>query len=195
MLKTWGPVGLLLIVFLVMYLLGQSVSGGGDDPLGQAGNDLTPAPTSAATPGTAATPAGDGTAVPAEWQSLEPYDLQADERRGGHTIARHVDRTDAQLAQRLKDEPGISAASTYASLALAELSVAATLEENEDRLTDWEQRTGDRANLVLRYEAPMVVGRTHDRDETAPTNSEDVVVVLRWTGSDWFVLTSYPEDR
>ena len=41
------------------------------------------------------------------------YDLEADEALGGHTMARHVGRTDAQLAERLQRERDISAASTY----------------------------------------------------------------------------------
>jgi hypothetical protein len=39
-------------------------------------------------------------------------DLRADEALGGHTLARHVGKTDAELAARLKREPQISAAST-----------------------------------------------------------------------------------
>ena len=37
------------------------------------------------------------------------YDLAVDESLGGHTLARHVGRTDAQLAERLRAEPDISA--------------------------------------------------------------------------------------
>jgi hypothetical protein len=41
------------------------------------------------------------------------YDLTAAERLGGHTLARHVGRTDAQLRDRLRREKNVSAASTY----------------------------------------------------------------------------------
>src|SRR4051794_5666599 len=60
---------------------------------------------------------------------VEPRDLSIDESRGGHTLARHVGRTDAELRQRLIDEPNISAASTYTSRATAELTVARALAE------------------------------------------------------------------
>ena len=43
---------------------------------------------------------------------LRPDDLVADEAKGGHTLARHVERTDAQLRERLERERNISAAST-----------------------------------------------------------------------------------
>ena len=39
---------------------------------------------------------------------------------GGHTLARHVDKTDAELAERLRLEPQLSAASTYTDRAVAE---------------------------------------------------------------------------
>lgn len=41
------------------------------------------------------------------------YDLERDERRGGHTLSRHVGRSDADLRERLSRERQISAASTY----------------------------------------------------------------------------------
>ena len=46
--------------------------------------------------------------------------LAAEEAAGGHTIARHVGRTEAQLRQRLAAQPGIPAASTFASREVAE---------------------------------------------------------------------------
>ena len=47
------------------------------------------------------------------------YDLQADERLGGHTLARHVGRTDQELHERLRRDPQISAASTYTDVMTA----------------------------------------------------------------------------
>jgi hypothetical protein len=48
-------------------------------------------------------------------------DLGGDESRGGHTLARHVGRTDSQLLDRLAREPRISAASTYTDRATRNL--------------------------------------------------------------------------
>lgn len=47
-------------------------------------------------------------------------DLSLDEAFGGHTLRRHVGRTDEQLRERLKSESNISAASTYTDRATAE---------------------------------------------------------------------------
>src|SRR5689334_2318109 len=48
------------------------------------------------------------------------HDLSADEAMGGHTLQRHVGRTDAELRARLDREPQISSASTYTDRATAE---------------------------------------------------------------------------
>jgi len=55
------------------------------------------------------------------------YDLERDEKRGGHTLARHVGRSDADLGERLRRERQISAASTYTDRATAERVVALAL--------------------------------------------------------------------
>src|SRR5688572_22239367 len=54
-------------------------------------------------------------------------DLTADESRGGHTLARHVGRSDEQLRERLQRERGISAASTYTDRDTAERIVTHTI--------------------------------------------------------------------
>src|SRR5689334_10011971 len=48
------------------------------------------------------------------------HDLSADEADGGHTLQRHVGKSDAELIERLKREPQISSASTYTDRATAE---------------------------------------------------------------------------
>ena len=60
-------------------------------------------------------------------RAAETYDLGHDEELGGHTLQRHVGRTDEQLLERLIREPEISAASTYYDRAAAEKTVGAAL--------------------------------------------------------------------
>lgn len=124
----------------------------------------------------------------------ERYDLEADEARGGHTLARHVGRTDAQLRERLEDDRGISTASTYATQAIAERTVARTLRANADRVEAWTARRGNRPNLALDYHGARgeVIGRSIQRGR-APVDCSDAVLVLRWDGRSSYVLTSYPE--
>ena len=123
------------------------------------------------------------------------YDLSRDEQRGGHTLHKHVGRSDEELRQRLERERGISAASTWTDRATAEETVAAALSAEHGRIEGWMRRGGRRANLALHFDAGRVIGRTLIRgaDQTVP--SREAVIVLRADGDGFYVLTTYPELR
>ncbi len=122
-------------------------------------------------------------------------DLRRDERRGGHTIERHVGRSDDQLRARLRRE-SIAAASTYADIESAERVVATALAENARRIQSWIDRRSPKTNLAIRYRARdgLPTGRLMKRGRDASMPVTGAVVVLRWRGGDWYVLTTYPED-
>ena len=129
-------------------------------------------------------------------------DLTQDESRGGHTLARHVGRTDEELRERLARERGISAASTYGDRATAETVVARTLAQQSQRVATWAARRGNRPNLALNYRGARtaIIGRSLRRGQRESVPSTDAIVVLRWdgrggAGGGFFVLTSYPEAR
>jgi hypothetical protein len=119
-------------------------------------------------------------------------DLAGDQAAGGHTLDRHVGRSDAELRRRLAEEPGISAASSFADRAIAERVVAATLDRERRRIERWLQRGG--GNLALDYRgAPgEVVGRTLARGDREARATGEARVVLRRSGGSFFVLTAFP---
>ena len=124
------------------------------------------------------------------------YDLERDEKRGGHTLARHVGRSDADLGERLRRERQISAASTYTDRVTAERVVALALEQHRTRVDEWLARQGSRPNLALDYRAAggEPIGRSLTRRGRRAVACSDAVVVLRWDGRrGFYVLTSYPE--
>lgn len=125
------------------------------------------------------------------------YDLAADEALGGHTLARHVGKTDEQLAARLRNEPQISAASTYTDRATAERAVGAAIAAEKSKLSAWENRRGRRPNLVLHYAEPSgkPLGRSLARGQAKAAAASRATVVLRWDErrARYYVLTSYPE--
>ena len=127
------------------------------------------------------------------------YDLQRDEERGGHTLARHVGRTDQQLAERLRNEPNISAASTWADELTARRAIAQAVRDNEARIQAWAARTGNRPNLVLNYvqRTGPSLGRSLRRGQRVSQPCDRALVVLRWQDRErrWIVLTSDPETR
>ncbi|MFL6514827.1 MAG: RNase A-like domain-containing protein [Chthoniobacterales bacterium] len=122
------------------------------------------------------------------------YDLQRDEQLGGHTLRRHVGRTDDQLRDRLQRERDISAASTYTDRAAAERTVAAALGQNQQRVNGWLNRTDAHPNLALHFRGNAPIGRCiRQRAEIAEPCS-NAAIVLRWDGDQRFhVLTTYPE--
>jgi hypothetical protein len=124
------------------------------------------------------------------------YDLERDESRGGHTVKKHVGRSDAQLQERLDRERNISAASTWTDLDTAEVTVAAAVQAERARVQNWMSRGYPRANLALHYDANRLIGRTLRRGESHSVECTAAVIVLRADGlGSFFVLTTYPEAR
>ena len=123
------------------------------------------------------------------------HDLSADEQAGGHTLRKHVGRSDDELRQRLAQE-SISASSTYTDRAAAEFAVGNALQENQGRIEKWLARSDGNSNLVLDYRSDQPVGRTLHRGDSASRPCNSAKVVLRWeSSSEFYVLTSYPECR
>lgn len=124
------------------------------------------------------------------------YDLSRDEQRGGHTLDKHVGRTDAQLRERLDRERDISAASTWTDLNAAEETVAAAIRSYQGKIDRWNERGYPRPNLALHFDAGHSIGRTMHHGENSSEPCSGAVVVLKAErDGGFFVLTTYPEDR
>jgi hypothetical protein len=126
----------------------------------------------------------------------ERYDLARDEQRGGHTLDKHVDRSDEQLRERLERERDISAASTWTDINSAEETVAAAIHANQQKIDRWNERGYPRPNLALHFDAGRPIGRTMHHGENSSEPCSGAVVVLKANrDGGFFVLTTYPEDR
>jgi len=123
------------------------------------------------------------------------YDLSRDEQRGGHTLAKHVGRSDDELRQRLDREGNISAASTWTDRAAAEETVGAALLQEQRKIDAWEGRGYPRANLALHFNAGRVIGHSMRHGDAASSLCTNAVIVLKADGPEsFYVLTTYPED-
>jgi len=125
-------------------------------------------------------------------------DLSQDESAGGHTLRKHVGRTDDELRVRLRHERNISAASTWTDRETAERAVGIALAENHDKIQRWLDREEGHPNLVVDYDGDPAhpIGRSLRRgaDRTGPC--AHATVVLKYSGpNEYYVLTSYPECR
>ena len=124
------------------------------------------------------------------------YPLERDEARGGHTLAKHVGRSDKELRERLETERNISAASTWTNREVAEETVAEALRAERNKIARWEGRGYPQPNLALHFDAGRVIGRIFRRGDETSSPATQAVIVLKADGPDsFYVLTSYPEDR
>ena len=138
-------------------------------------------------------PAPGPRAVPA---ASAARDLASDERRGGHTLARHVGLSDADLRGRLRRERRIAAASTWNDRGTAERIVAATIDRSRAEVERWRRRRPPRPNLALDWRGSEAIGRTLSRGVARAVPVSCATIVLRTApsgGDDYYVLTSYPE--
>jgi hypothetical protein len=103
--------------------------------------------------------------------------LAAEEAAGGHTLARHVGRTEAQLRARLIQQPAIDAASTFRSLGAAERAVSATLRANRSAIQIWAKAAKPGQTKAFQYTASKIVGHGVVRATSKLTETSRVVVV------------------
>lgn len=125
-------------------------------------------------------------------------DLSEDEAAGGHTLRKHVGRTDAELREHLRRERNISAASTWNDRASAESAVGDAIAHQSIKISRWLARENGHPNLVLDYDGDSAhpFGRTLRRGEDRVEPCAEAVIVLKWDGANGYhVLTAYPECR
>jgi Bacterial CdiA-CT RNAse A domain len=168
----------------IVMMLALFSCGGGTSPTPSAGGNANDPSRAEAKPNTDF--AGGG---------ARPYDLGRDESRGGHTLSKHVGRSDQELLERLERERNISASSTWTNREAAEEAIGETLAHN-GKLDRWRERGGRKPNLVLDYRgsASHPVGRCMARGTTTAVPAYDALIVLKAYGeNDFYVLTAYPE--
>jgi hypothetical protein len=124
------------------------------------------------------------------------YDLSKDEQRGGHTLDKHVGRTDEQLRERLDRERNISAASTWTDRDAAEQTVGEALRQDQAQIERWEARGERRPNLALHFDAGRMIGRSMRHGDSTSSPCTRAVIVLKADGENsFYVLTTYPEEE
>jgi hypothetical protein len=175
-------------------LLTLAACRGSDVPQPSTSQAASPQPAASAT-----SPAQSPAASPSSESARDARrrDLSVDESLGGHTLARHVGKSDAELADRLRRERQISAASTYTDRATAEAVVGIALDNGGRQLAAWQRRSGRRPNFVLHHvdRAGAAIGRSLFRGARESVRCDRAVVVLKWDdrAGRFFVLTSYPD--
>jgi Bacterial CdiA-CT RNAse A domain len=122
--------------------------------------------------------------------------LASEEAAGGHTIARHVGRTEEQLRARLFQESKIPAATTFRTLREAERVLAEALRANKEAIKTWAKTATAGQTKAFTHEAGRVIGQGVVRSTNQMHEMTKVVVVLKKVVDQnriYFVLTSYPK--
>jgi hypothetical protein len=121
--------------------------------------------------------------------------LAAHEAQGGHTIARHVGRTEAQLQARLTSQTTIPAASTFQTLAQAERAVAAGLRANRAAIAQWAKSAAPGAKQAFEWTSGTPIGQGVIRATGRLTPMSRLRIVLKkqaFQGKLYYVLTAFP---
>ena len=129
---------------------------------------------------------------------LVEHEAAAGSRLGGHTMARHVGQTDAQLLARVRTatRPGPKAVSTFADLATAERAITETLRVNAAAVRAWSRgAAAGSKSPELEHVLGYVVGRGVQFGSTAVNDLSGVRIILKmesYNGKPFYILTAYP---
>ncbi|MBI1927478.1 hypothetical protein HYR99_24960 [Candidatus Poribacteria bacterium] len=112
---------------------------------------------------------------------------------GGHTLARHIGKTDGELMTRLQQSTRIRGASAFLDQATAESVISQTIKQNRSIIQQW-LRSGSGVPLVLQFTGRNVIGRGILRGEPAVHPMTNARVLLRRSPNGrYYIHTAYPE--
>jgi hypothetical protein len=119
---------------------------------------------------------------------------RGDDRWGGHTVERHVGKTDADLRARLARDQRLDTASAWDSAEIAARVIDATLKRHEAELTQWLARAPPGSRRVLDHRGETRVGRAIRADapqRVVPLGNARLVIEALGHGR-WRLITAYP---
>ncbi|MBC8720548.1 hypothetical protein F6X37_02645 [Paraburkholderia sp. 31.1] len=124
---------------------------------------------------------------------LMEHEAKDGSRIGGHTIEKHVGRTEAQLRERLRLEPKRDVVSSFRDLPTAEWAISKVMESNTLKIRSWAQ-SNPRLVLTLFHNVGKTVGYGINRETGQVKGMSMVQVVLKYekyNGMPYYILTSY----
>ncbi|WP_410984535.1 RNase A-like domain-containing lipoprotein [Bacillus cereus] len=117
--------------------------------------------------------------------------------KNGHTIERHVGKTEEDLKKRLQTDK-VSAASTYYDKEVATKAVKDSLKQHEKEIENWLKNSKEN-RLVLNTKHSFPVGKTVlKKDMSVKDKLMNTVTVLARDKSGelgFKIITSYPSDK
>jgi Bacterial CdiA-CT RNAse A domain len=127
--------------------------------------------------------------------NLQMHEAKAlNPKLGGHTIEKHVGRSEAQLRERLRLEPNRKRVSSFTNLERAEWAISEVMRTNTAQIQNWAKSSGSGGPLTLMQRVAGDVGYGITRDAGKLTQMNEVVVVLKYqtyNGMPYYILTAY----
>ncbi len=127
--------------------------------------------------------------------SLATHEAVAGSRLGGHTISRHIGKSEAELRARLLAQPRIPAASTFTSLTIAEVVISKALAKHAAQIIAWSKTASRGSKLALDHVAGRVVGQGVVRASGNLVKMKKLRIVLKYetyNNKPYYILTAFP---
>jgi hypothetical protein len=121
--------------------------------------------------------------------------LVEEEAAGGHAIARHVGKTEAELRARLAAPKAPKAATTFRTLSEAERVVGDAIRANRRAIKEWAKLANAGDSEAFTYSAGRIIGFGVVKSTGKVHQATKMVFVLRKVASGnriYFLLTAYP---
>ena len=151
-----------------------------------------------AIPGVYAVVAGKSSNIPQSTVAFVPSipggGLDVHEAAGGHTLERHVGKTEAELAQRLAKDQRISAASSFSDRSVAEAAISEAMSQKQSAIDSWVKRGGNR--YTIDYNTNRIIGISLRRRASNATSASRLKILLQRSAKlppGYFILTAYPQ--
>ncbi|EUB87800.1 RHS repeat protein [Pseudomonas sp. GM30] len=122
--------------------------------------------------------------------------LEAHESRGGHVIAKHVERSEAQLRARLKAEPNIPIASTFPNRFEAEAALSNVMRSNQKKIDDFLKGKAKKLVINEQVSVPAGVGVVRKSGKLEPLFSIRLVLQRDVKSPlGYYILTGFVNDK
>ncbi len=125
---------------------------------------------------------------------VENFDITVnDQTFNGHTISKHIGRTESDMITRLAESPAIVSASSFENIEIANKAIKKTLQKNTKEVIHWLYNRNDKKSLRLQENMDFNLGKVIPKDTNQPIQSTNIVVILkRIRNNSFFVVTAFP---
>jgi Bacterial CdiA-CT RNAse A domain len=126
--------------------------------------------------------------------NLLQHEAQSGSRLGGHTVLKHVGRTEQDLRARLAAQPFVQTASSFTNLQTAESAISKVLGMHANTIKSW-ATVANSPPLKLELNLGAIVGIGVVRTTNQLVNLRKVRVILKmqsYNGMPYYVLTAFP---